>query len=193
VDAAELAARAPRLLTTPRLRLAWPHADHALAVVEFVNASLHTFDYIGWSRTPREPVGVATMLEHCMAEVGEGRYLLYHVFDRNSGQMVASVDLHSFDFEAPRAEIGYVGHAGHAGRGYVREAVLAVIEAAFALGFARVHALTDVRNLRSQRFALSLGMVREGQLRAYERDRHGALADMVMFAAYNPAPPGPPT
>ena len=37
------------------------------------------------------------------------------------------------------------------------------------------------------RFAARSAWQREGLLRAYERDPHGALGDMVMFAAYNPA------
>ena len=120
-----------------------------------------------------------------MVETGE--CLIFNAFRLHDGAYVGRVDLHSFDFEAPRCEVGYVGEITLSGHGLMREAVLAVMAMAFSIGFVRVHALSDVRNERALAFALALGMQREGVLRAYERAPQGELADMVMFAAYNPA------
>ena len=118
--------------------------------------------------------------------VDAGECLIYYVFEKATGDYIGRIDLHSFDFEAPRAEVGYVGDVRQAGRGLMREAVLAVVSAGFELGFARVHALSDARNLRALHFAETLGLQREGSLRNWERGIDGKLCEQVMFAAYNP-------
>lgn len=179
-------ARAPRTLYTERLNLHAPRVEHAPAFLASLNASLPVMGFVGWARHPRD----LAWAERFCAGGGElferGECIVYYAFERSSGAYVARIDLHTFDFEAPRAEIGYVGDLAHAGRGLVREAALAVVQLGFAIGLARVHALSDLRNERALHFAHGLGMHREGLLRAYERDPLGQLADMVMFAAYNP-------
>ena len=83
-----------------------------------------------------------------------------------------------------RAEIGYVGDATVQGQGLMREAVLAVLDFAFELGFARVEAISELSNHRALHFAQSLGMVREGTLHHRERGVHGELVDQALFAAW---------
>jgi RimJ/RimL family protein N-acetyltransferase len=187
MDAADLIA-APRELRTPRLRLESPRPAHTAAFLESLNHSLPALGFISWGQREHDLAWAEGFFAHGQKLVETGECLIFDAFLHEGGAYVARIDLHSLDFEAPRGEIGYVGDTRFAGQGLVREAALAVIALGFQIGLARVHALTDVRNERSQRFALSLGMQREGLLRAYERDPQGALADMVMFAAYNPRP-----
>jgi RimJ/RimL family protein N-acetyltransferase len=176
---------APRQLYSDRLVLECPHVGHAAAFLESLNRSLPGLQFITWGQRARE----ADWAEHfCLRDrqlVDDGECLVFNAFLRETGAFVGRVDLHTFDFEAPRCEIGYVGDAVHQGRGLMREAALTVIQTGFKLGLARIHALSDARNARALQFALALGMVREGVLRAYERDPHGQLCDMVMFAACN--------
>ena len=107
--------------------------------------------------------------------------------DARAGVCIGRIDLHSFDFDAPRCEIGYVGDPRVSGRGCLREATLAVLDLGFALGLARIEAFSDVRNQRAVKFALDLGFEREGVVRHRERDPQGELCSQVLLARLRPA------
>ena len=184
---------APREIHTGRLRLLTPQADHAAAFLESHTTSLPLLRFIAWGQQLRDGRWAERFQRDAAAMVEAGECLIYNVFLRDGGAYVGRVDLHSFDFEVPRCEIGYVGDARHAGRGLMREAARAVIDAGFGLGLARIHAITDARNAGALRFAERLGLQREGVLRCWERDPQGALADAVILAAYNPLAPGTTT
>jgi len=188
-------ASAPDQRRTARLLLRVPGpADGALLMDSF-NASLPAYRFIHWAQRRSGPF---TLQE--AADLG-GRLLGYHRSGSSlhylvlrtaeagaeAGAVVGLIDLHSFDFEAPRVELGYVGDVRQAGRGLMREAVMAATEIAFELGFIRVQALSDARNTRALHFAESLpGFRREGELRGYEPDPWGAPTTQVMFAALRP-------
>lgn len=174
---------APRWLHTPRLVLESPREAHAAAFVDSLLRSLPGLRFVGWGLVERD---LAWALEFCQRDaalVDSGGGLIFMAFERDSGRYVGRIDLHTFDFEAPRCEIGYVGDEATAGQGLMREAVLAVMAMGFRIGFARIHAISDARNTRALAFAERLGMQREGLLRHYERDPHGELCDVVMFSA----------
>ena len=179
---------APRELRTPRLRLQSPRAEHAAAVHESVNASLPTLGFIAWAQSPWDLARAERFCLGGLSLVDEGECLISNAFRLDDGAFVGRIDLHSFDFETPRAEIGYVGDVRQAGQGLMREAVLAVIEFAFSLGFVRVQALSEAQNLRALHFAeRALGLTREAVLHHFERDARGQLGDQVLFAAFPPA------
>ncbi|WP_088284908.1 GNAT family N-acetyltransferase [Ideonella sp. A 288] len=186
MDASDLIA-APRELGTPRLRLESPRPAHAAPFVDSLVRSLPTLRFIGWGQIERDLAWSERFCAGGAAMVEAGECLIFNAFRADDGRYVGRIDLHSFDFEAPRCEVGYVGEITLRGQGLMREAVRAVIEMGFAIGLARIHALSDARNERALAFAGALGMAREGLLRAYERDPQGRVCDMVMFAAYNPA------
>jgi RimJ/RimL family protein N-acetyltransferase len=177
---------APRELVTPRLRLRAPHRDHAAAFVESINISLASLGFITWGQQPHDLAWGERFCENGLKYVEAGECLIFYVFTRgDDATYVGRIDLHSFDFDAPRCEIGYVGDLRCSGQGLMREAVLAVVDLAFSLGFVRVQALSEVANERAVRFAeRALGFTREGVLRNFERDAKGELSDQVMLAAY---------
>lgn len=182
--------RAPRRLTTPRLVLEWPSVEHAAAVMAAVNASLADLRFVDWGRRAVDRVWADAFAERGLHLVEDGEALIYYAFERagaRRGAFVGHLDLHGFDFEAPRCEIGYVADSRQAGRGLMREAALALVDLAFRLGFVRIEALTDARNERALRFAESLGFRREGLLRAHRRDAEGQPCDEVLFARLHPS------
>jgi RimJ/RimL family protein N-acetyltransferase len=181
MDATTLQA-APRELYTPHLRLEHPREEHAAIVMESVNASLGDLRFIAWGQVPFDPVTAARFCRRNAQRVAAGECLIYFAFDRDSGEFVGNLDLHSFDFDVPRCQIGYVADSRHAGRGLMHEAGAALVQLAFELGVVRVEAFCDARNLRSIRLAERLGMRREGVLRAFERDEQGELSDQVVLA-----------
>jgi RimJ/RimL family protein N-acetyltransferase len=180
---------APRERHTARLRLEAPRACHAEAVADSINSSLPLLRFIAWGQHPVDLDWAQRFCERGLAMVETGECLIFNAFEASTGAFVGRIDLHTIDLEAPRCEIGYVGDHRQAGRGLMREAVLAVVELAFELGFARVHAISDIRNERALRFAESLGFAHEGVLKNYERDPWGELCTQAMYAAYAPASP----
>ena len=179
---------APRELRTPQLVLQAPRPEFAPVFVESLNTSLLGLHYIGWGQRARTLDWAQRFMAEGLAYVEEGDCLIFYAFEARSGVYVGRVDLHSWDFDAPRCEVGYVGDLRMQGRGLMRDAVLACVQLAFELGVARVQALSEASNLRALRFAESaLGFKREGVLRNFERDAQGKLGEQVMFASYNPA------
>lgn len=179
---------APTQLTTPRLDLHAPRPEFGPLFVESLNLSLPGLRHIGWAQVARSLDWGATFMAHGQELIAAGECLIFHAFERSSGAYVGRIDLHSWDFDAPRCEVGYVGDVRTAGRGLMREAVLACVDMAFTLGAARVQALSESDNHRALHFAQhALGFTREGELRNYERDAQGRLGTQVLFAACNPA------
>ena len=178
---------APRELRTPRLRLEAPRAAHAAVFLQSVNRSLPGLQFIRWGQHPHDEAWAQRFSDHDLSFVAEGGGLVFYAFEQEGGAYVGRIDLHTWDFDAPRCEVGYVGDSLTAGRGLMREAVLAVVELAFSLGVARVQALSEADNARALHFAeYALGFTREGVLRNFERDACGRLGCQVMLAAYNP-------
>lgn len=179
---------APRELYTPRLRLESPREDHAATFVDSLLRSMPALRFVGWGLVERDLAWALDFCRRDAALVHSGGGIIFMAFERASGRYVGRIDLHTFDFEAPRCEIGYVGDEATAGRGLMREAVLAVMDMGFRIGLARIHAISDARNARALVFAERLGMQREGLLRHFERDPQGELCDVVMFSALAPGP-----
>jgi RimJ/RimL family protein N-acetyltransferase len=182
--------RAPRELRTPRLLLCAPRPEFAGPFVESLNRSLPALAHIAWAQQLQTLQWADRFMRGGAEMVAAGEDLIFYVFlhgsDAQAGY-VGRIDLHSWDFDAPRCEVGYVGDIRHAGRGLMREAVLACVDLAFSLGTARVQALSEADNVRALHFAeKALGFVREGVLRNYERDAQGRLGEQVMFAACRP-------
>ena len=188
---------APAQFTSARLRLERPRPEHAAVVMESVNASLAELRYIGWGQAAFDAERALRFCTHDAELVAAGECLIYFAFERLSGAFIGNLDLHSFDFDVPRGEIGYVGDARRAGSGLMFEAATALLRLGFELGLERIEAVCDARNLRAIAFAERLGMTREGRLRAHDRDPQGALCDDVVLAmlrgdpwpSYNPHHP----
>ena len=179
--------RAPELLRTARLNLHAPQPEFGSLFVASLNRSLPGLGHIGWAQQARTIEWGLDFMVKGRESIAAGEGLIYYAFERD-GAYVGRIDLHSWEFDAPRCEIGYVGDVLSANRGFMREAALACVDLAFSLGAARVQALSEAGNLRALHFAEhALGFTREGELRHFERDAQGRLGTQVMFAAYNPA------
>ncbi len=83
-----------------------------------------------------------------------------------SARIIGTCSLFAFHAESRRAELGYALARAHWGRGFMHEALCAVLTYAFrTLGLHRIEADIDPRNAASARALERLGFRREGLLR----------------------------
>jgi RimJ/RimL family protein N-acetyltransferase len=172
---------APRMLRTERTVLLSPNAEQIPHRMAWAVANHDALGFLPhWRRSADRAVAERSAASE-MASVLAGTELIFNAFT-HTGEYVGRIDLHSWEMDVPRCEIGYMGDVRTGGQGLLREAAGEVLRLAFALGCARVHAITDVDNHRSIRCAQALGLQTEGVLKAWERDDNGALRDQVMLA-----------
>lgn len=155
---------------------------------ESLIASKSSLGFIAWSKHAGDLAWATHFCEQGAGYVERGEDLIFHAFRREDHAYVGRVDLHSFDFEAPRGEIGYVGDLRVSGQGLMREAVQAVVELGFRLGLVRIEAYCDALNTRSISFIKGLGFSQEGVLRLHARNPQGEINDDVVLAFYNVPP-----
>ncbi len=168
---------APREFSTARCTVKSSTTDLVDVRVAWAQSTAHMLDFTPNWRRSTDPAVALRSLESEVAAIAQGEELVFNVFETATQAHVGRIDLHSWDFDAPRCEIGYMADARTCGRGLLLEAARGCVELAFSMGVVRVQALSDTRNLRSAHFAKLLGMQEEGVLRAYGRDHEGALYD----------------
>ena len=85
---------------------------------------------------------------------------------RDTNKLIGTVTLFNLSISNGRAEIGYAMGSAHWGKGYMNEALNALIVHAFdVMNFRRLEADVDPRNTASIRTLERLGFQREGFLR----------------------------
>lgn len=120
-----------------------------------------------WSSEPWTSLDQATtLIEKDLRELAAGEHLRLGIFLNGSGEMVGTCSLFNLFQQCRRAEIGYGIASPHWRRGYMFEAVGALIDYAFvSLALNRLEADIDPRNIASARSLEKLGFEREGYLR----------------------------
>lgn len=115
-----------------------------------------------------------------------GNTLQFVIAARETGAVVGSCLLFNFNEPSARAELGYVLGRAHWRQGLAREAISALLDAAFGpMALRRIEAEVSPLNQPSLRLVRALGFTREGLLRrrwvskGEERDVeiHGLLRD----------------
>ena len=95
-----------------------------------------------------------------------GRYACFGIEQTVDGRLLGECSLFNLQEQCRRAEIGYTLAFEAWGKGYMNEALNALLEFGFSeLGLNRVEADIDPRNLRSAKSLERLGFKKEGHLR----------------------------
>jgi RimJ/RimL family protein N-acetyltransferase len=103
-------------------------------------------------------------------------------FLRETGDFVGQVYLGPVDWALPAFEVGYVADSQHEGKGFVTEAVTAILGMAFDhMGAHRISLRTDETNTRSQLVAQRCGFVLEGRMRDAHRQSDGSITNELLF------------
>ena len=166
-------------LVTPRLALRASAPADALAMLA-IFSDPEVMRY--WSTPPWTGVADAeAFLHRARAQWEAGAAIRWALDERIGDRAVGTVTLFALQAAGERAEVGYALRRASWGRGYMREALTAVLDWAFGtLGLRRVEADVDPRNAASARTLERLGFRREGLLR--ERwEVAGEVADSLIL------------
>ena len=155
-------------VTTARLVIDLLTVDDAPSVAAY-RSDPDVARYQGWT--------VPYAVEQAAALAGSGQLAL-----REEGEVVGDAMVETVSGSPHAVEIGVTLAPAAQGRGLATEAVVALVDAAFAGGRARAIAYVDVRNEPSQRLFDRAGFRREGLLHHSYQSADG-LVDEVLFAA----------
>lgn len=105
---------------------------------------------------------------------------------RLTGQVVGSISVFDILEDVMKGETGYCLSRKYWGKGYMTEALSAVVRFCFdEVGFSRIQAMHDARNPASGRVMIKSGLMYEGRLHRYARNGLGEIVDVDMYAAVN--------
>jgi ribosomal-protein-alanine N-acetyltransferase len=147
-----------------RVRLRWISADDVDAFYA-VYSNPEVMRY--WSTPPlADRAAAVNLIEKIHADWQRRLILKWGVALRSDDRLIGSITLFNLDFTHRRAEIGYALGRDYWGKGYMNEALMAVLKHAFeVLELHRIEADIDPRNTASIKTVERLGFQREGYLR----------------------------
>ncbi|HSL53277.1 MAG TPA: GNAT family N-acetyltransferase [Pyrinomonadaceae bacterium] len=152
------------IITTPRLVLRWISEDDIDGLYE-IFSDPQVMRY--WSTVPLANREAATELQREIAQGNESETMLkWGIALRDTGTVIGTTTLFNLSLDNGRAEIGYAMARAYWGKGYMNEALKALVSHAFdVMGLRRLEADVDPRNAASIRSLERLGFQREGFLR----------------------------
>jgi len=152
------------IITTPRLVLRWISEDDIDSLYA-IFSDPQVMRY--WSTVPLPNREAAAELQREIAEGNESEKMFkWGVALRDSGSVIGTATLFNLNLDNGRAELGYAMGRAYWGKGYMNEALEALVSHAFeVMGLRRLEADVDPRNAASIRTLERLGFQREGFLR----------------------------
>jgi [ribosomal protein S5]-alanine N-acetyltransferase len=152
------------IITTPRVVLRWISEDDIDSLYEiFSNPQVMRY----WSTAPLAERAAAAELQREIADGNESETMFkWGLALRESNTVIGTTTLFNLNFDNGRAELGYAMGRAHWGKGYMNEALNALVSHAFeVMELRRLEADVDPRNAASIRTLERLGFQREGFLR----------------------------
>jgi [ribosomal protein S5]-alanine N-acetyltransferase len=152
------------IITTPRVVLRWISEDDIDSLYE-IFSSPQVMRY--WSSPPLADREAAADLQREIADGNESETMLkWGLALRDSNTVIGTTTLFNLSLDNGRAELGYAMAHAHWGKGYMNEALTALVSHAFeVMELRRLEADVDPRNVASIRTLERLGFQREGFLR----------------------------
>lgn len=166
-------------LTTERLALRWMTADDAPALYAmFRDPEVTRY----WSTPPWTDIAQAhAFIEQSLADCAGGTGLRFAITLRETDEFIGSIKLYDFFDQNRRCDIGYALLPSHWGKGYLAEAMTALLDYAFLdLNLNRIEADIDPRNDASARLLERMAFQKEG----YMRERwivNGEVCDTAFY------------
>lgn len=177
----------PEVIETERLILRCPKPGDGLALYEAVNDSLLELRrYIASVPWVAREQSVESSEIYCRTAYSNfvvRKDMPYLIIERATSSLAGCAGLHRPNWSTPKFEVGYWCRTSKSGRGYVTEAVGALVKMAEqALEAVRIELVTDAENLRSRAVADRCGFHLEGLLRSERRAPDGSLRNTCIYA-----------
>ena len=152
------------IISTPRIVLRWISEDDIDSLYE-IFSNRHVMRY--WSSEPLADRKAAADLQREIAGGNENETMFkWGLALRDSNTVIGTTTLFNLNLDNGRAELGYAMSHAHWGKGYMSEALKALVSHAFeVMDLRRLEADVDPRNAASIRLLEKLGFQREGFLR----------------------------
>ena len=151
-------------ITAPRVVLRWISEDDVDSLHEiFSNPQVMRY----WSTAPLSNRETAVALQREIAKGNESETMFkWGIALRDSNKIIGSTTLFNLSLDNGRAELGYAMAHAYWGKGYMNEALKALVSHVFeVMELRRLEADVDPRNAASIRTLERLGFQREGFLR----------------------------
>lgn len=154
----------PEILETDRLRLRRSAENDAEAIFTEYAQDLEVTKYLSWKPTGKLEDARAHLRQSAIAWE-QGKTFQWVILRKQDGQLLGAVGAR---VDGHKVELGYMLSKKVWGKGYMTEAVGAVVRWAVAeVDVYRVWAVCDVENTASARVMEKVGMQREGVLRRW--------------------------
>ena len=152
------------IINTPRTVLRWI-SEHDIDSLYEIFSDPQVMRY--WSTAPLSNREAAADLQREIAAGNESEKMFkWGLALRNSNTLVGTTTLFNLNLDNGRAELGYALGRGYWGKGYMNEALKALVSHSFeVMGLRRLEADVDPRNAASIHTLERLGFQREGFLR----------------------------
>ena len=152
------------VITTPRVVLRWISEDDIDCLFE-VFSDPQVMRY--WSSGPLANREAAAEMQREIAAGNHNNTMMkWGLALRESNRVIGTATLFNLNLDNDRAELGYAMGRAHWGKGYMNEALRALVSYAFdVMNLRRLEADVDPRNAASIRTLERLGFQREGFLR----------------------------
>ena len=123
-----------------------------------------TMRYMG---TPLDdPLSITGIVEDYMEGYDEGCSLIWSLESRETGDFLGTAGFEDFSFLDLKAETGFTLLKSHRGKGYMSEAMKAIMEFGFeVMGLNRIEARVHPDNAGAVKLVVKLGLSLEGKLR----------------------------
>jgi len=174
----------PTELFTQRLHLRIPQPGDGAVVFNTVRGSLPELKkWMPWATDLYSLDNAEEWVRRAASQFHSRQQLGFVIFDRETNEHVGNTSAFDFDWNVPKAEIGYWLSTPHCGKGLMTEAVIAVTNLLLDnCKLHRVQICADARNTKTCAVAQRAGYQCEGTLRNDRRDPHGQLTHTRLFA-----------
>ena len=179
----------PSSIETPRLTLRPPRTGDGPALHQALSESLpelrRFLASLPWVAAEQTLESAEMFCRNSEANFVSRKDLPFLVFEKRTGNLVASAGLHRTAWQTPKSEVGYWCRTSATRNGFVTEAVIALTEYAFQhIRAVRVELITDEENVASCRVAERAGFVLEGVLRNERRAPDASLRNTCVYARF---------
>lgn len=168
------------IIHTPNLTLKTPSIKHAKDLLQIFEQkeSMAQIPLV----TPTNLEQTRVWIKNAYRKITLGKAQAWYIYQKNTNKLIGNIVLKNIDYQNGSAEIGYMFHNSYWGKGYATEAGKVVCHFGFnELKLHRIEALTNPKNINSQKVLQKLHFSLEGTLR-HKVNFNNSFYDMLIFS-----------